>query len=59
MVDLLVAWGVTQAVGFAFKPILEELVTDAASYYAKDFFKDCLGKVIHLPESDQRKLPPR
>jgi hypothetical protein len=37
--DLLVLWGVTQAVGFVFKPILEELAKDAAKDYVKDFFQ--------------------
>ena len=33
MIDWLVIWGVTQGVGFVFKPILEDLAKDAA--------KDC------------------
>lgn len=48
-------WGVAQAAGFVFKPILEDLAKDAAKDYAKDFFKDCLKKVIHLPEKDVQK----
>jgi predicted NACHT family NTPase len=55
MIDWLVVWGVTQAAGFVFKPILEDLAKDAAKDYAKDFFKDCLKKVIHLPEKDVLK----
>ncbi|MFM7383168.1 MAG: signal transduction protein, partial [Microcystaceae cyanobacterium] len=55
MIDWLVVWGVTQAAGFVFKPILEDLAKDAAKDYAKDFFKDCLKKVIHLPEKDEQK----
>ncbi|MFM8293876.1 MAG: signal transduction protein, partial [Microcystaceae cyanobacterium] len=55
MIDWLVVWGVTQAAGFVFKPILEDLAKDAAKDYAKDFFKDCLKKVIHLPENDQKE----
>jgi len=50
--DMLVAWGVTQAVGFAFKPVLEELAKDAVKDYTKDFFKSSLGKVIRLPEKE-------
>jgi len=51
---------VTQAAGFVFKPILEDLAKDAAKDYAKDFFKDCLKKVIHLPEKDViKKVPPQ
>ncbi|MGB5959229.1 MAG: HEAT repeat domain-containing protein [Coleofasciculaceae cyanobacterium] len=52
MVDLLVAWGVTQAVGFVFKPILEDLAKDAAKDWAKDLFKDSLKNVIRLPEKE-------
>ncbi|WP_371819360.1 hypothetical protein [Tolypothrix sp. PCC 7910] len=39
IVDWLVIWGVTQAVGFAFKPILEDLAKDAAKDWAKDLLK--------------------
>lgn len=52
MVDLLVAWGVTQAIGFVFKPILEDLAKDAAKDWAKDLFKDSLKNVIRLPEKE-------
>lgn len=55
MVDWLVVWGVTQAAGLVFKPILEDLAKESAKDYAKDFFKDCLKKVIHLPEKDVQK----
>ncbi len=55
MIDWLAIWGVTQAAGFLFKPILEDLVKESAKDYGKDFFKDCLKKVIHLPEKDVQK----
>ncbi|MBW4464523.1 MAG: NACHT domain-containing protein [Pegethrix bostrychoides GSE-TBD4-15B] len=55
MVDWLAIWGVAQAAGFVFKPILEDLAKDSAKDYAKDFFKDCLKKVIRLPEKDAQK----
>ncbi len=55
MVDWLFVWGVTQAAGFVFKPILEDLAKESAKDYAKDFFKDCLKKVIHLPEKNAQK----
>jgi predicted NACHT family NTPase len=55
MVDWLMIWGATQAVGFVFKPILEDLAKESAKDYAKDFFKDCLKKVIRLPEKDVQK----
>jgi len=53
--DWLMIWGVTQAAGLVFKPILEELATESAKDYAKDFFKDCLKSVIRLPEKDAQK----
>ena len=53
--EWMVIWGAAQAVGFVFKPILEDLAKDAAKDYAKDFFKDCLKKVIKLPEKDVQK----
>jgi predicted NACHT family NTPase len=52
MVDLLIAWGVTQAVGFAFKPILEDLAKDATKDWAKDLFKDSLKNVLRLPDKE-------
>jgi predicted NACHT family NTPase len=52
MIDWLVVWGVTQAVGFVFKPILEDLAKDAAKDWAKDLFKDSLKKVIRLSEKE-------
>jgi predicted NACHT family NTPase len=55
MVDWLVVWGVAQAAGLVFKPILEDLAKETAKDYTKDFFKDCLKKVIHLPEKDPLK----
>jgi predicted NACHT family NTPase len=50
--EWLALWGVTQAVGFLFKPILEELVKDAAKDYVKDFFKSCLSNVLRLPQKE-------
>jgi HEAT repeats/NACHT domain len=52
MIDGLVMWGATQAVGIVVKPILEEFAKDTGKDFAKDFFKDALKKVIHLPEPD-------
>ena len=46
MIDWLIVWGVTQGVGFVFKPILEDLAKDAAKDCIKDFFKTSLGNVI-------------
>lgn len=56
MVDFLVAWGVTQAVGFVFKPILEDLAKDAAKDWAKDLFKDSLKNVIKLPKKEPLEI---
>ncbi len=50
--DWLMVWGVTQAAGFAFKPILEDLAKDATKDWAKDIFKKCLSNVIKLPQKE-------
>ena len=50
--DWLLMWGVTQAVGFAFKPILEDLAKDAAKDWAKDLFKNSLKNVLRLPTEE-------
>ena len=46
MIDWLIIWGVTQRVGFVFKPILEDLAKDAVKDCIKDFFKTSLSNVI-------------
>ncbi|MEB3281261.1 MAG: HEAT repeat domain-containing protein [Lyngbya sp.] len=56
MIDWLALWGVTQAAGFVFKPILEDLAKDAAKNYVKDFFKSCLSKVSQLPEKEAQQI---
>jgi predicted NACHT family NTPase len=56
MIDFLVAWGVTQAVGFVFKPILEDLAKDSAKDWAKDLFKDSLKNVIKLPSKEPLEI---
>ncbi|MGB3532569.1 MAG: HEAT repeat domain-containing protein [Microcoleaceae cyanobacterium] len=50
--EWLALWGVNQAVGFVFKPILEELAKDAAKDYVKDFFKSCLSNILRLPQKE-------
>lgn len=55
MVDWLAFWGVANAAGFVFKPILEELTKDAAKDFVKDFFKDSLKHVL-LHEKDPRTV---
>ncbi len=39
IIDWLAVWGVTQAVGFIFKPIFEDLAKDIAKDWAKDLVK--------------------
>ncbi|MEP6490024.1 HEAT repeat domain-containing protein [Microcoleus vaginatus GB2-A3] len=55
MIEWLVVWGATEAVGILVKPILEDLVKDGAKDFAKDFFKDSLKNVL-LGEKDPRKV---
>ncbi|MBH8564734.1 HEAT repeat domain-containing protein [Nostoc sp. CENA67] len=44
--EWLVVWGVAQAVGFAFKPILEDLAKDAAKDWAKDLLKGIPNNIL-------------
>ena len=46
MIEWLEIWGVTSAVGFLFKPILEDLAKDAAKKWATDLFKNSLKNVL-------------
>ncbi|MCC5645680.1 HEAT repeat domain-containing protein [Nostoc sp. CHAB 5824] len=46
MLDWLAIWGVTQAAGFIFKPILEDLAKDAAKDWAKDLLKGIPSKIF-------------
>ena len=46
MLDWLGIWGVTQAAGLIFKPILEDLAKDAAKDWAKDLLKGIPGKIV-------------
>ncbi|MBD6618730.1 NACHT domain-containing protein [Komarekiella sp. 'clone 1'] len=46
MLDWLFLWGVTQAAGLIFKPILEDLAKDAAKDWAKDLLKGIPGKIF-------------
>ncbi|MEH2110998.1 HEAT repeat domain-containing protein [Nostoc sp.] len=46
MLDWLAMWGVTQAAGLIFKPILENLAKDAAKDWAKDLLKGIPGKIL-------------
>jgi len=46
MLEWLAIWGVTQAAGLIFKPILEDLAKDAAKDWAKDLLKGIPGKIF-------------
>ncbi len=46
MLDWLAMWGVTQAAGLIFKPILEDLAKDAAKDWAKDLLKGIPGNIL-------------
>ncbi|MEH2355569.1 HEAT repeat domain-containing protein [Nostoc sp.] len=46
MLDWLAIWGVTQATGLIFKPILQDLAKDAAKDWAKDLLKGIPGKIV-------------
>ncbi|BAB72829.1 HEAT repeat domain-containing protein [Anabaena sp. FACHB-709] len=46
ILDLLAVWGVTQAVGFAFKSIFEDLAKDAAKDWAKDLLKAVPNNIL-------------
>ncbi|MCC5669091.1 HEAT repeat domain-containing protein [Nostoc sp. CHAB 5784] len=46
MLDWLAIWGVTQAAGFIFKPILEDLAKDAAKDWAKELLKGIPSKIF-------------
>ncbi|MBD2250693.1 HEAT repeat domain-containing protein [Nostoc parmelioides] len=46
ILDWLAVWGVTQAVGFAFKSIFEDLAKDAAKDWAKDLLKAVPNNIL-------------
>ncbi|MBD2440624.1 HEAT repeat domain-containing protein [Nostoc sp. FACHB-110] len=46
VVDWLAVWGITQAVGFAFKPIFEDLAKDVAKDWAKDLLKSIPKNIL-------------
>jgi predicted NACHT family NTPase len=46
IIDWLAVWGVTQAVGFAFKSIFEDLAKDAAKDWAKDLLKGMPSNIL-------------
>ncbi|NCR40190.1 MAG: DUF1257 domain-containing protein [Microcystis aeruginosa W13-11] len=55
MIDWLIVWGVTQAAGSLVRSVMQELAIEGAKDYGKEFFKNSLGKVLHLPEKDIQK----
>jgi soluble cytochrome b562 len=54
--DWLVIWGVTQAVGFAFKKVFERLVSAALEDYVKYFFKGSIKDLIDLAKEKPLKV---
>ena len=46
MVEWLITWGASKAVGFLAKKVIGELARGAAEDYVKDFFKQCLSNAI-------------
>jgi hypothetical protein len=51
-IDWLTLWGVTQAAGFLFKPVLESLAEDAVKDIAKDKIKASFGSVFKAASRD-------
>ena len=54
MIDWLLLWGATEAVGILVKPILEDLVKDGAKDFAKDIFYSV--KNVIFGEKDPRQV---
>jgi predicted NACHT family NTPase len=50
MLELLVAWGVSEAVGLVVKEVLAPLVKGALEDYTKDFFKECIKDFTKILE---------
>lgn len=55
MIDWLELWGVTKAVGFAFKPILEDLAKESSKNWVTGFFKDTLSNIKDPPSIASQK----
>ncbi|MDJ0581529.1 NACHT domain-containing protein [Crocosphaera sp.] len=55
MIDWLIVWGVTQAAGSVVRSVMQDLATEGAKDYGKEFFKNSLGKLLRLPEKDVQK----
>ncbi|WP_375493110.1 hypothetical protein [uncultured Nostoc sp.] len=56
MLDWLAMWGVTQAAGLIFKPILEDLAKDAAKDWAKDLLKGIPGKIFQKLKKEDMEI---
>ena len=56
MLDWLAIWGVTQAVGFVFKPVLEDLAKDTAKDWVGDYFKKSFKNVLWLPQKEPLEI---
>ena len=56
MIEWLAVWGVTQAVGFVFKPVLEELAKDTVKSWVGDYLKQSLKNVMKLPQKEPLEI---
>ncbi|MEH1787442.1 MAG: HEAT repeat domain-containing protein [Nostoc sp.] len=56
MLNWLAMWGVTQAAGLIFKPILEDLAKDAAKDWAKDLLKGIPGKIFQKLKKEDMEI---
>ncbi|MFN6562736.1 MAG: HEAT repeat domain-containing protein [Nostoc sp. ChiSLP01] len=56
ILDWLAIWGVTQAAGLIFKPILEDLARDAAKDWAKDLLKGIPGNILEKLQKEDIEI---
>ena len=50
MIDWLIVWGVTQAAGSVVRSVMQDLATEGAKDYGKEFFQNSLGQLLtHIP----------
>ncbi|MBD2502734.1 HEAT repeat domain-containing protein [Anabaena azotica FACHB-119] len=56
MLDWLAVWGVTQAVGFAFKSIFEDLAKDAVKDWAKDLLKSVPNNILQKLQKEDVEI---
>ncbi len=56
MVDLLVAWGISNAASFIFKDVLVKLAGEGLEEYIKEFFKNSAGQIFDLAKKEPIKI---